>query len=154
LLVRNPIHTSFSTSTIDTECLSGTASLGSCTSTTYNDDDDSRLAPPFPAMTLSKTDSETRSPEAQQRHLVLPTDTWAGLCLFYRVTSRALRKANPGCSTTSLPLYQWLVIPTTTNTTGTTPSSQRQCQNTNTDDFRQAFVKHHCPTLSINDIRE
>lgn len=104
------------------------------------------------AKTVEKTTTATQThvPQ-QQRHLVLPTDTWAGLCLFYRVTSRALQKANPGCSGgRSLPVYQWLIIPTSMTTTATIP--QRQ-QDTHTPAFRQALVKFHCPTLKMKDIQ-
>lgn len=79
-------------------------------------------------------------------HLVLPTDTIAGLCLFYRVTARALHRANPGCSTSCLPVYQWLVIPSG-------KGGAQRTQDRDTDGFRQAFVKYHCPALTLADIK-
>ena len=40
-------------------------------------------------------------PSDPYRHLVLPSDTLAGLCLTYKVSKQALQRANPGCCVSS-----------------------------------------------------
>jgi hypothetical protein len=85
------------------------------------------------------------------RHVVLPTDTWAGLCLAYRISARDLRRANGLYShNDSLRLApETLVVPLT--------ARARKCgvarQDTNSPAFQTAAVRARCPHLSRMEVQ-
>jgi hypothetical protein len=89
------------------------------------------------------------------RHVVLPTDTLAGLCLTYRISKRELLRANgmysAGCgSGDSLRLApETLIVPIT-------EKARRlgwKIQDTNSREFQMAAVLARCPSLSPMEVQ-
>uniref|UniRef100_A0A7S3L5H9 LysM domain-containing protein n=1 Tax=Amphora coffeiformis TaxID=265554 RepID=A0A7S3L5H9_9STRA len=97
---------------------------------------------------------QQQQPQQYQPHVVLPDDTWQGICLRYKITPLQLRRANGGFSGTQLTLAPpVLKIPVTqpknnNNTSSSSTMTTRQ-QDTSSPAYKLQVLRHHFPTLNV-----
>ena len=103
-----------------------------------------------PAHEVTKN-TTARGQKSFQRHLILPSDTLAGLCITYKTSKQALQRANPGCCISfdglrlAMTPGDTLLIPTNGSNNDTLP-----LQDQTSHEYSVAFAMSSCRFLTAS----